>query len=75
MFIIIFNILKNKLIRKFNFSIVGALSKRENTIQKLAYAAICGVHTVFFSKRRKNSSLCAHHAAACFVTAGTRPLI
>ncbi|CBI17147.3 unnamed protein product, partial [Vitis vinifera] len=22
-------------------------------------------HTVFFSKRRKNSSLCAHHVTAC----------
>ena len=25
-----------------------------------------GEHTVFFSKRRKNSSLCAHHMAAWF---------
>ena len=33
-------------------------------LQKLEYAANCGVHTVFFSKRRKNSWLCAHHAAA-----------
>jgi hypothetical protein len=31
---------------------------------KLEYAAFCGVHTVFFSKTLKNSSLCAHHAAA-----------
>jgi len=32
-------------------------------VQKLGYAAKCGLRTVFFSKRRKNSSLCADHAA------------
>jgi len=41
-------------------------SNRWDPLKKLAYAAICRVHTVFFSKRRKNSSLCAHRAAACF---------
>ena len=39
-------------------------SPLEIPLQKLAYATICGVHTVFFSKRRKNSSLCAHRVAA-----------
>jgi len=34
--------------------------------QNLAYAAISDVHTVFFSKRQKNSSLCAHHTAPWF---------
>ncbi|KAK8497402.1 hypothetical protein V6N12_018897 [Hibiscus sabdariffa] len=33
------------------------------TLQKLAYVASSGEHTGFFSKRRKNSSLCAHHTA------------
>ena len=44
--------------------ICWAPPQRESTLQKLEYAAYCGAHTVFFSKRRKNSSLCAHHAAA-----------
>ena len=39
-------------------------SHEEGALQKLEYAACCSRHTVFFSKRRKNSSLCAHHAAA-----------
>ena len=43
-------------------------SSRGDPLKKLAYAVICGVHTVFFSKRRKNSSLCAHRAAAWFWT-------
>jgi len=42
----------------------AGLSQKAQPFKKLAYAAICGVHTVFFSKRRKNSSLCAHRAAA-----------
>ncbi|KAG0559315.1 hypothetical protein KC19_10G095900 [Ceratodon purpureus] len=32
-------------------------------IQKLGYAGVCTQRTVFFSKRRKNSSLCAEHPA------------
>ncbi|KHN18238.1 hypothetical protein glysoja_025128 [Glycine soja] len=31
--------------------------------QKLAYAALGDKYTVFFSKRRKNSSLCIYHTA------------
>ena len=57
-----------ELCKKYNyknliFSFVGAVSsKRNGTLKKLAYAAKCDEHTVFFSKRRKNSSLCARHA-------------
>ena len=36
----------------------------KKALQKLAYATISGDHTVFFSKRRKNSSLCGHRVAA-----------
>ncbi|KAH0980466.1 hypothetical protein GBA52_007643 [Prunus armeniaca] len=46
-----------------------SFSVKRNSFKKLAYAANCGEHTVFFSKRRKNSSLCAQRAAACFYKA------
>ncbi|BBG97404.1 hypothetical protein Prudu_006525 [Prunus dulcis] len=42
------------------------LRRSRETPQKLAYATNCCGHTVFFSKRRKNSSLCVHRVAACF---------
>jgi len=45
--------------------IVRGLPRRKRTLQKQAYAEIYGENTVFFSKRRKNSSLCSHRAAAC----------
>lgn len=46
----------------WNFNI-GASPHWEKRLQKLAYAAVCGGHTVLFSKRRKNSSPCAHRTA------------
>ena len=42
---------------------------RGNPLQKQAYATVRDEHTVFFSKRRKNSSLCAHHMAALILQA------
>ncbi|KAL3013811.1 hypothetical protein AAZX31_06G074300 [Glycine max] len=42
---------------------LGPLSK--TLVKKLAYAALSDKYTVFFSKRRKNSSLCIYHTAPC----------
>ena len=47
---------------RFETQFVG--SSTRNSLQKLTYATQCNGHTVFFSKRRKNNSLCAHCVAA-----------
>ena len=41
------------------------------SLQKWSYATLSSEHTVFFSKRRKNSSLCAHYMAAWNVSAAS----
>ena len=44
--------------------LIGGTQSRA-PLQKEAYATLSGAHTVFFSKRRKNSSLCVHRVAPC----------
>ena len=38
-----------------------------DSLQKYTYATWCSKHTIFFSKRRKNSLLCAHCMTAWII--------